>query len=331
MNDSELGITRENLLLIVPPALTHDPAMMARAAADAEALAARLAEIDRVRIISNIDALDETVLDILARDFKVDWYDPGYSLEEKRRTVKSSWRVHKTLGTKAAVERAISAIYPETTVEEWFEYGGEPYHFRLRINLANDSGDITKQRRVFQRLNFYKSLRSHVDEVKYFLKPEKVWAYAGAAFMSSRREAAAYIPITVTPPGSRAEILAGGGLLGAYLHIRTTAEVGPMKAVGGSAAAGGGAALSGAYQKISTVIDIPGQAGPSCGRAEARTGCGLCGMYMRRTLAAGVQASVHPPHITAAAGVSAGLGGVYQKIIREVAINGTLDGSGGNK
>ena len=199
------------------------------------------------------------------------------------------------------------------------------------INLANDSGDITKQRRVFQRLNFYKSLRSHVDEVKYFLKPEKVWAYAGAAFMGSRREAAAYIPITVTPPGSRAEILAGGGLLGAYLHIRTTAEVGPMKAAGGSAAAGGGAALSGAYQKISTVIDIPGQAGPSCGRAEARTGCGLCGMYMRRTLAAGVQASVHPPHITAAAGVSAGLGGVYQKIIREVAINGTLDGSGGNK
>lgn len=325
------GITKENLLLIMPPALTHDKSIMALAAADAEALAVRLEEIDRVRIISNIDGLDEAVLDILARDFKVDWYDPDYSLEEKRRTLKDSWRVHKTLGTRAAVETAISAIYPETTVEEWFEYGGEPYHFRLRINLANDSGDITKQRRVFQRLNFYKSLRSHVDEVKYFLKPEKVWAYAGAAFMGSRREAAAYIPITVTPPGSRAEILAGGGLLGAYLHIRTTAEVGPMKAVGGSAAAGGGAALSGAYQKISTVIDIPGQAGPSCGRAEVRTGCGLCGMYMRRTLAAGVQASVHPPHITAAAGVSAGLGGVHQKIIREVAINGTLDGSGGNK
>ena len=154
MNDSKLGITRENLLLIVPPALTHDPAMMARAAADAEALAARLAEIDRVRIISNIDALDETVLDILARDFKVDWYDPNYSLEEKRRTVKSSWRVHKTLGTKAAVETAIRAIYPLTTVEEWFEYGGEPYHFRLNIDITSDSGDRARQKRVLERLNF---------------------------------------------------------------------------------------------------------------------------------------------------------------------------------
>lgn len=329
MNDH--GLTKENLAGTLPPALRSDPSVVALSEALAELLAARPAEIDRLLIYPAIDTLDEPLLDILARDFKVDWWDPEYSLEEKRRTLKDSWRVHRLLGTRAAVETAISAIYPHTQVLEWFEYGGEPYHFRLRINLANDSGDITKQRRVFQRLNFYKSLRSHVDEVKYFLKPEKVWAYAGAAFMGSRREAAAYIPITVTPPGSRAEILAGGGLLGAYLHIRTTAEVGPMKAVGGSAAAGGGAALSGAYQKISTVIDIPGQAGPSCGRAEARTGCGLCGMYMRRTLAAGVQASVHPPHITAAAGVSAGLGGVYQKIIREVAINGTLDGSGGNK
>ena len=126
MNDSGLGITKENLLLIVPPALTRDPAMMARAAADAEAMAARLAEIDRVRIISNIDGLDETVLDILARDFKVDWWDPEYSIEEKRRTLKGSWRVHKILGTKAAVETAIRAIYPLTTVEEWYEYGGEP-------------------------------------------------------------------------------------------------------------------------------------------------------------------------------------------------------------
>ncbi|MDE6454768.1 MAG: phage tail protein, partial [Dysosmobacter sp.] len=106
------GITKENLLLIAPPALRHDKSIMALAEADAEALAARLAEIDRVRIISNIDGLEEAVLDILARDFKVDWWDPEYSLEEKRRTLKGNWKVHKTLGTKAAVSAALSAIYP---------------------------------------------------------------------------------------------------------------------------------------------------------------------------------------------------------------------------
>ena len=70
------GITKENLLLIMPPALTRDKAIMALAA-DAEALAAHLPEIDRVRVISNIDGPDEAVLDILARDFKGGLVRPG--------------------------------------------------------------------------------------------------------------------------------------------------------------------------------------------------------------------------------------------------------------
>ena len=225
MNDSKLGITRENLLLIVPPALTHDPAMMARAAADAEALAARLAEIDRVRIISNIDALDETVLDILARDFKVDWYDPGYSLEEKRRTVKSSWRVHKTLGTKAAVETAISAIYPHTKVLEWWEYGGEPYHFRLDINITNDHIDSDKQRRVLERLNFYKNLRSHNDGVTYFVEAEP--AIAKAASSTPSLNETIHVPLALPVPIIRPTASARAGVItglweSAAVHIDLT-------------------------------------------------------------------------------------------------------------
>jgi len=161
------GITKENLLLVVPPALTHDPSMMALAAVDAEALAARPAEIDRARVIPNIDGLDEAVLDILARDFKVDWWDADYTLEEKRRTLKSSWRVHRTLGTKAAVETAIRAIYPGSCVEEWFEYGGEPYHFRLRVKAGGGDFDREKHRKVLLRMAWYKNLRSWMDTVAY--------------------------------------------------------------------------------------------------------------------------------------------------------------------
>ena len=171
MNDSKLGITRENLLLIVPPALTHDPAMMARAAADAEALAARLAEIDRVRIISNIDALDETVLDILARDFKVDWYDPDCTLEQKRRLLKSSWQVHKVMGTKAAVEAAASAVYPYARVQEWFEYGGKPYWFRMDVDLPEEEWTQERHVRLMRQVQFYKSLRSHLELIIYRVRP----------------------------------------------------------------------------------------------------------------------------------------------------------------
>jgi len=77
----------------------------------------------------------------------VDWWDYNYTLEEKRKTLKDSWNVHRTLGTKGAVEKAISAIYPGTEVREWFEYAGQPYHFKLLIDATYqnvDSGQASK-------------------------------------------------------------------------------------------------------------------------------------------------------------------------------------------
>lgn len=165
MNDH--GITKDNLLATLPQALKQDPTVSALAEAIADVLARRPAEIDRLRIYPAIDQLDESLLDILAQDFKVDWWDLDYSLEEKRRTLRDNWKVRRSLGTPSAVVTAISAIYQGTTLEEWFQYGGEPYHFRLRIDLTGDKGDPERMRRVLDRIEFYKSLRSHLDSVDY--------------------------------------------------------------------------------------------------------------------------------------------------------------------
>ena len=192
------GLTRENLVATLPPALQKDPSAVALAEAMADLLARRPEEIEQLRIYPVIDRLDERLLDILAYDFKVDWWDADYSLEEKRRTLKDSWRVHKLLGTKAAVEMAISAIYPRTTVLEWWEYGGEPYHFRLDINITNDSIDSDKQRRVLERLNYYKSLRSHNDGVTYFVEAQPAIAKAVSTVAAPARMDAVVVSGMVT-------------------------------------------------------------------------------------------------------------------------------------
>ena len=192
------GLIRETLVATLPAALQKDPSAVALAEAMADLLARRPDEIEQLRIYPVIDRLDARLLDILAYDFKVDWWDADYSLEEKRRTLKDSWRVHKLLGTKAAVEMAISAIYPRTTVLEWWEYGGEPYHFRLDINITNDSIDSVKQRRVLERLEYYKSLRSHNDGVTYFV--EAAPAIAKAVTTVAAMQETAHIPLTLPVP-----------------------------------------------------------------------------------------------------------------------------------
>ena len=244
----------------------------------------------------------------------MDWWDPNYSLEEKRRTLKGSWYVHKHMGTRAAVETAIRAIYPLTTVEEWFEYeGGKPYHFRLRINITSDSGDRERQRRVLERLNFYKNLRSHVDEVKYFLMPEKSWAVAGGLFAGSREIDRA--KITVPPlkrPGGEVITIAGGAFIGSRSEDRVAINTPPLQKPGGKTIVSAVGLFTGSWSKDSAAILVPPlrRAG---GKTTVNAGGGYTGSYSRDH----TEIRVPPlPRVGGSAAVSPGgaLRGMYRKI-----------------
>ena len=106
---NKYGPTKENMLLALPHVLRQDPNMLALADSIATVLSFQWDEIDLLRIYQRIDELDEDLLDILAYDFKVDWWDYNYSLDVKRQTLKDNWRVHRMLGTRAALELALSA------------------------------------------------------------------------------------------------------------------------------------------------------------------------------------------------------------------------------
>lgn len=177
------GLTRENLLSTLPVALRMDESAVALADAIAGALALRPEEIDRLRIYPDIGRLDETMLDILAYDFKVDWWDGDYELEAKRRTLRDSWNVHRTLGTRYAVETALNDVYPGASISEWFEYGGTPYCFRISLPI---SGEVTleRQRRILSKVWYYKNLRSHLEAFQMELETSgnvRIGAYTMAS------------------------------------------------------------------------------------------------------------------------------------------------------
>lgn len=247
------GITKENLVETLPLALRNDPSVVALAEALADVLVARLPEIDRLLIYPAIDTLDEPLLDILAYDYKVDWWDPEYTLEEKRRTLKDSWRVHRLLGTRAAVETAISAIYPHTQVLEWFEYGGEPYHFRLDINITNDTIDSAKQRRVLERMNFYKSLRSHNDGVTYFVEAEP--AIVRAAASAPGLTEALHVPLVLPVPMIRSTAsVRMGAVTGLWESVAARVEL-PTPIIKPTATARVGA-TAGLFEAFTARLDL---------------------------------------------------------------------------
>ncbi|MBR3767518.1 MAG: phage tail protein I [Clostridia bacterium] len=177
------GITAVNLLKSFPSVLKNDKKMNALATVVANELENYKKEISLAELYSRIDELPEELLDRLAYDLKVDWWDPEYSIEEKRQILKDCRYVQRKLGTKSAVEKAISAVYPGSKVSEWFEYGGEPYHFKLLIDATYEKVEPTKHQSVLSRVDIYKNLRSELDGVEYVAIPEGYCrVFGGVAF-----------------------------------------------------------------------------------------------------------------------------------------------------
>ena len=90
----------------LPGALKQDPKIRAVAEAVAKEALEVSGGIENVLVYHRIDELPEALVDILAYDMHVDWYDYSFPLKVKRDILKGSVKVHKKMGTKYAVEKA---------------------------------------------------------------------------------------------------------------------------------------------------------------------------------------------------------------------------------
>lgn len=161
MNEA-YALTASNMLGQLPQVLGDDAGMSALAQAVAAILEKRNDEISTVAIYTRIDELPEELLDILAHDFKIDWWDRAYSLDTKRAILKSSWHTHRILGTKEALTTALRALYGKFEVREWWEYGGQPGYFRVETESFQLICDLT---RFTDTLSAVKRLSAHLEKI----------------------------------------------------------------------------------------------------------------------------------------------------------------------
>lgn len=157
-------ISAINLVEGLPYVLSSDKEKLALASCIADELEALFREKDIISLYARIDQLDEALLDIIAVDCKVDWYLYDGTLESKRAQIKSCFKLHRCLGTKYALLTAISDVFPGSDVEEWFEYGGKPYHFTLVLDVTKTGDGIPITQDILERVvNAIKPVRSVLE------------------------------------------------------------------------------------------------------------------------------------------------------------------------
>ncbi|MDR3280929.1 MAG: phage tail protein I [Synergistaceae bacterium] len=150
---------------IVPSSIADDPQVRAIIDALDPELKSVSFDTREALIYSRIDELPESAIDLLAWQFHVDFYEPGYtSLDVKRGLVKTSILVHKRKGTQWAVQELCDIVFGDTRVSPWFEYGGEPYHFNISIDATLPTREAWEK--FFLALEVTKSVRDWLDAVE---------------------------------------------------------------------------------------------------------------------------------------------------------------------
>lgn len=110
-----------------------------------------------------IDNLTEDELDALAWELNLDWYRQDASIDVKRNLIRDSRKMSRKLGTKWAVERIINTYFGDGYISEWFEYDGEPGHFR--VFSANPSITEENLQEFFSILSKVKRASAHLDGI----------------------------------------------------------------------------------------------------------------------------------------------------------------------
>lgn len=158
-----MDLTAIDLLALQTSYMKEDPTTQAYCAAITPWLQKAADSIVKVLILSRVDELDEDVLDALAYDLHIEWYDATADISVKHSLIKNSDKVHMYLGTPFAVEQVVQDYFGDGEVEEWFDYSGSTYHFRVLTSNSAVTGD---QAELFAKaIEKVKNKRSVLDSV----------------------------------------------------------------------------------------------------------------------------------------------------------------------
>lgn len=119
---------------------------------------------DAARTYAAIATMPERLLDYMAVELRTPSYDENYSIKTKRALIEGSLLFYTQMGTPAAVNRIIETIFETGYIEEWYEYDGEPHHFRAYVGDGGEvgPGELEEFRRV---LSSVKRLSSWLDDI----------------------------------------------------------------------------------------------------------------------------------------------------------------------
>lgn len=150
---------------LLPEPFKSDPDVIAISYAIKRAAGAMLENAKKLLLYSDIDHMPEYILDYMATETNLAYYDESFDIVTKRKLVKDAYISRMMAGTREATENIIKTIFGGGEIVEWYEEQenpGEPGTFDVKTE-ARMTDKLYEQ--LAQAISRTKNCSSHMRYV----------------------------------------------------------------------------------------------------------------------------------------------------------------------
>src|SRR5574337_894688 len=147
--------------LLLPPPLAGDERFQALGQ-----LAARISDIDlSPLLVYLVDTVNPSALPNLAEQLHIlgEGWQFARDDDERRRLLKRAIELHRYKGTRWAIQQVLETLAFSGQISEWFQYGGQPYYFKINVELSTRGIDEATFDALVALITEYKNVRSHLE------------------------------------------------------------------------------------------------------------------------------------------------------------------------
>ena len=157
-----MKIDSTKVIKLLPTWMRDDEANQALAQAMDQLFSAAGARVKTPRVWDQLESLTDPELDEIAWELGIDWYVSSWDRTQKINTIRIAGSIMEKRGTKWAVEQLVVAAFGVGQITEWFEYGGDPFYFKIITSATLTPDGMQTFLGMIERV---KSTRSHVESI----------------------------------------------------------------------------------------------------------------------------------------------------------------------
>lgn len=192
-----IKLDNSSVLELIPQSIVSDDIITAAKILDSR-FSVTVQAVNKINMYGNLHELEDDILDHLLYKHHVTDLE-GKALaatkEEKVNLILNSDYMHEIKGTGEAIEHILRLLNIRGKVSEWFEYGGDPYYFRLDLVEIENRGFGQRELTLLtQLINIYKNRRSWLDTIKVYLTTRTTVYHACSTTVGLNQTIYPYMP-----------------------------------------------------------------------------------------------------------------------------------------